>query len=362
MKARVIRPQELDAGALARWRTMIDGAPLYRNPFYAPEFTRAVADARQDAYVAVIEDAGETVGFFPFHKLRGGVAKPIGGPISDYQGPIFAAGFAPDPQGLLKACGLASYDFNHLPLAMQNFADLSYARSRSPHVDLSDGYETYANGQSKSWRSAMKAMRRRWRKTEREIGPIRFTYHDAADDIYDRHKGMKNKLYEKLGVRSVLDAPWVAAVLDSIRKTQTPEFAGVMTTVHAGEKLMAAHFGMRSRTVWHWWFSSYDLETANYGSGIILIHEALRCANDHGLDIIDFGRGEAEYKTTFSNGATPLCEGSAERAGTLPGALRTGQKALLSVARPLPLGKYESYPRRALARLISGMRLPALSD
>ncbi len=362
MKAHVIRPQDLDAGHLTQWRAIIDREKTYRSPFYSPEFTCAVAAARSDAYVAIIEDAGHAVGFFPFHRLRGGVAKPIGGPISDYQGPVFSRERAVDPQALLALCGLASYDFNHLPLAIDKFSALSYSRSRSPLVDLSGGYEAYAASQGKSWKSAMKAMRRRWRKTEREIGPIRVTYHDASDDMYARHKAMKNALYDKLRVRSVLDVPWVSDALDTIRKTQTPEFAGVMTTVHAGDRLMAAHFGMRSKTVWHWWFSSYDLAMANYGSGIILINEALRIAHEHGLHIIDFGRGEAEYKTTFSNDATPLCEGSAERTGTLAGALRTGQKALLSAARPLPLGKFESYPRRALARLISGMQLPAQTN
>ncbi len=362
MKARVIRPDELDASLMENWRTLVDGNRLYRSPFYSPEFTCAVASSRNDAFVAVIEDAGRIIGFFPFHNLRGGVAKPIGGPISDYQGPILSGDFDPEPQSLLKECGLAAYDFNHLPRAMKSFDALSYATSRSPLMDLSSGFEQYAAGQTKSWKSSMKAMRRRWRKTEREIGPIRFTFHDASDETYERHKGMKNKLYKKLRVSSGLDTPWVANTLDIIRRTQTPTFAGVMTTMHAGEKLMAAHFGMRSRTVWHWWFSSYDLEMANYGPGITLIYEAARSANERGLNIIDFGRGEAEYKSVFSNDATPLCEGSAECAGTAPGALRACQKALLSAVRPLPLGKYESYPRRGLARLISGMQLPEPND
>ena len=362
VRAELIRPQELDAAQIACWRSIVETGNVYRSPFYTPEFTQAVADARDDAFVAVLEDAGERVGFFPFHRVHRDVAKPIGGPISDYHGPVLTQGFDIDPVLLLKACNLASYDFNHLPIAIKKFSDHAYDRSRSPMLDLSNGYDAYADKPSKRIKNELNNTGRRRRKMEREIGPVSFRFHEASEAVYTQFVALKNQQFKALNVQSAFDVPWLAKALDIIRKAQTPTFAGVFSTLHAGDRLMAAHFGMRSKTVLHWWFPTYDREAAAYGSGIILLNEIARSAQQQGFSIIDLGRGEEPYKSRLANSEMQLCEGSIERVATLPGVLRTCQKTLLSAARPLPLGRYEDYPRRVLARLISGMRLPLHAD
>jgi len=361
VKAHVVRPQELDSSQRASWLALTASNPLYRNPFYSPHFALAVAEARNDAMVAVLEDNGATVGFFPFHRLRGGVAKPIGGPISDYHGPILDAHIALYPQELLRLCGLASYDFNHLPVAMEAFSADAYDHTLSRHIDLSKGFDAYAEERPKIWKKTIREMARRTRKAEREIGAVEFTYHDPSNKSYETHVAHKNEMFNRLKVQSILNVGWVQTTLDIIRHTQLPEFAGVMTTVRADGRLMGAHFGIRSQTDWHWWFPSYDQELSKYGPGIMLLHGAATRAEELGIKWIDFGRGDSEYKITFSNGATPLCEGSIERNVTRPGMLRMAQKATLRALRPIPLGRMESYPRRAFGRLISGMRLPSSS-
>ena len=60
--------------------------PALVSPYFCPEFTQAVGDVREDAFVGIVEDAGEFVGFFPFQRRALGVGKPIAGPLSDYQG------------------------------------------------------------------------------------------------------------------------------------------------------------------------------------------------------------------------------------------------------------------------------------
>lgn len=362
MKARVIRPQELGPDHLACWRSIIDKDDIYANPFYAPEFTAVMAEVRGDAYVAVLEQAGEPVGFFPFHKLRGGVAKPIGGPISDYHGPILSPDIALGPSELLTACGLASYDFNHLPTAFAPLAQEAYAHSSSPRMNLQDGYEAYEQSRARALKKVLSETARRRRRLERDIGPVRFSFCDRSDDVYAKLKVMKAQQYDEINVRSVFDVAWSARALDIIRGTQSPSFAGVVSTLHAGEQLMAVHLGMRSSSVLHWWFPTYDRAASKYSAGIMLLLEVARHAQEFGISSIDLGRGDEHFKAKFRNDATDLCEGSIERTGTIPGLLRKSQKVALGVARPLPLGKYESYPRRALARLISGMELPLLRD
>ena len=359
MRAELISPGELGAEDIARWQAIIDADPLYRSPFYSPHFTRAVGETRSDARVAVLERDGRVIGYFPFHRVRGRVAKPIGGPINDYQGPILNNDVDVSSAELLRACDLEAYDFNHLPAAIAAFSAGAYTHSISPHIDLTEGFEAYARTRGKPLKKALTDIRRCTRNAERDFdGQLVFTVHDPDPSTYAEHVVLKNASLARGGVASILDVSWVRDTLEIIRTTTTPEFAGLMSTVRVGDRLMGTHFGMRSATDWHWWFPSYDIEVRKYGPGILLIHGAATSASDAGVDRIDFGRGASAYKRVFANGETALCEGSMERVPTSAGLLRKAQKGVLEVTRPLPLGRYESYPRRALARLISGIRLP----
>lgn len=355
MRVEIVRPKELDAGLIGLWRKYQSSSVGLCSPFFSPEFTLAVGAARLDAMVAIIKDDGVVQGFFPFHRCEGGVAKPIGGQIADYSGIVHAPQFIADGPALLKACGLTAYDFNHAPLTQTALRAGGYHFSSSPHIDVAEGYEAYAANRPRIWAEAMRHVRRRRRKIEREIGPLRFEYHDPGDDIYRSHVAMRNHLYRRANVRSLLGCDsWVDHTLSAIRATNHAHFAGLMTALYAGDRLIATHFGMRSQNVWHWWFSSYDTEVSNYGPGIMLILEAARHAPTAGLSLIDFGRGDSPYKLLFSNGATHLCEGSIEVHNSIRGILRRTQKMAIRSIMPLPLGRSKAFLRRGLSRVVTG--------
>ena len=359
MKARIVHASELGGDDIAAWQRLQDASSLYRSPFYSPYFTRAIGMARSDAFVAVLEQGAETIGFLPFHRLAAGVAKPIGGQISDYHGPILAENIDASGTEILRACKLTSYDFNHLPVEQSWFSGGAYRTALSRQIDLACGYQTYAEARTAVWKKTIKETTRRLRKAEREIGPVRFSFHEPSDDIYRQHVALKNRWFAKNKIKSVLDLAWVDRAISAIRQTDRPDFSGVLTTVHAGDRLLGAHFGVRSRTVLHWWFPSYALELAAYGSGMIVLSKAALEAEKHGLSLIDFGLGDQEYKLTFANAATELCEGSFALAATRPGLIRSAQRRTLGMASQLPLGLYEDHLRRVLNRFISGTRLPS---
>jgi CelD/BcsL family acetyltransferase involved in cellulose biosynthesis len=361
MKGRLLKPAELDADLIARWKQFCDADALYHNPFYRPQFTQAVALSRPDARVAVLEKGGDIVGFLPFHLTRAGTGKPIGGHINDYHGPILAPGFAPTGQALLKASGIAAYDYNHLPTALTTLAAGAHTFAISPQMDLSEGFDAYVARRDSRWTKAQREVRRRHRKTESEIGPIRFTFQETSDAIYERHVAMKNAQYARMGLRMALGEGWVGQVLERLRHMQEPDFAGVMSTLHAGDRLIAAHFGIRSANVLHWWFPSYDLAAYKLGPGINLVNQCAMAASDHGVTTIDFGKGDEDFKLHFADRQVPLCEGSICHSGSLAATLRQGTNALASLAERLPLGRFRTYPRRAVARLVSGVTLPEMA-
>lgn len=362
MQGRLIHPSDLDADLLNLWKQFCDGNPLCQSPFYRPQFTQAVALSRPDARVAVLETNGDVAGFFPFHLTRSGTGKPIGGHINDYHGPILRPGIDISGHALLQAAGITAYDYNHLPAGFTALAAGARAFSISPQMDLSDGFEAYLSRKGSAWWAKIqREVRRRVRKTESGIGPIRFALHDPSDSAYERHVAMKHEQYARMGLRLELGAGWAGKVLERLRHTQEPDFAGVMSTLHAGDALIAAHFGLRSANLLHWWFPSYDISLSKLGPGISLIHEFMMSMSDHGLSIVDFGKGNEDFKLHFADRHVQLCEGSICHAGTMAATLRHGAHALVGIAERLPLGKFRSYPRRAAARFVSGVTLPEIA-
>jgi len=98
--------------------------------------------------------------------------------------------------------------------------------------------------------------------------------------------------------------------MEAILAAQSESFAGMLSLLYAGDRIIAGHFGMRSRTDWHWWFPSYDPTVAKYSPGLILLLEMARHAASVPLRTIDLGKGQARYKDQFKNAAVPLAMGS----------------------------------------------------
>ena len=144
MQVHVVKPRELAVDQLDLWRRFQDMDPARGNPYFCPEFTLAVGDVRDDAFVGVMEDAGETIGYFPFQRRVLRVGKPIGGPLSDYQGVIGNTEAKWDGADLVRKCGLSIYDFDHMLAVQVGFAPYHEAQTQSPTMDLSQGFEAFA--------------------------------------------------------------------------------------------------------------------------------------------------------------------------------------------------------------------------
>ncbi len=68
MDVTVIPGRDLDAELVRAWTELQVANPDLASPYFAPEFTQAVAAVRDDVEVAVVEERGQIVAFFPFHR------------------------------------------------------------------------------------------------------------------------------------------------------------------------------------------------------------------------------------------------------------------------------------------------------
>jgi CelD/BcsL family acetyltransferase involved in cellulose biosynthesis len=296
----------LGATELARWSDLQRAQPVYRSPFFRPEFMAAVARVH-DVRVAVIQEADEIVGFFPFEVAGRRAGRPLGWPRPDYHGPVVEDGARLDARELVRACGLATWTFDHLPAALTEFAPHSFGRGSSPCLDLGDGFESYLA--ARRARSDVRDTLRKARKLEREVGPVRFEPESERTDLFHRLLEWKRLQYAEAGVRDVLAAAASRRLLEEVLATREPELRGTLSVLYAGEVVAALLLGVRSKTVWHSWFPVFNEGLARYSPGLVLLLELARAGESLGIREIDLGKGDARYKTAFATDAVPLLEG-----------------------------------------------------
>lgn len=330
----VVSPAEIDAQLMVDWRALQNASQGQVSPFYNHEFMTAVSRHRPDTHIALLSSEGRCRGVLPFHKNKRRVGAPLGGQISDYQGII---GTAPDEmtkRDLLQGLGLAAYDYNHALKSQTIFAENAFWGSQSPRVDLRQGLDAWRQ-QIKQSTSALKNVERKRRKIAREHGELEFRFHDASASAWAQFLEWKDAALSEKGVHGFFERPWLNRVLHDIRDTNSTEFAGVFSTLYAGDQLVAAHFGMRSEKAWHWWFPTYSPAFEKYSPGLILLLFCVEAAADMRMDELDFGRGSQRYKAEFSNDCRLLCEGTLNRATSTSGAIRAlrlhGQRAINQV-------------------------------
>jgi CelD/BcsL family acetyltransferase involved in cellulose biosynthesis len=326
VKCDVFPFEQLPGELISRWACIQQSNEELSSPFFRPEFAQLTATARRDVYVAVI-DGGDA--FFPFQRDSFGFGHPVGGVMSDYHGVIAPAGYELDPVALVRACGLRTWDFDHVPWSQPLFRPHVAHRTRSLVLDIQDGTPIG----SSSFRSACARKRR---KLEREVGNIRIELISSDSELLSACLRWKSAQYRRHGHVDLFERPWARELIEGIARMRAPEFAGVLSVMWIGDRPIAAHFGIRSHGVLHYWFPSYDTRFSAYSPGMLLLVEMISGFSKSGVEIFDFGKGEERYKTELATREIPLIEGyvSGHRWIT---EIRTGQAYARQMLKRVPL-------------------------
>lgn len=307
-KVEVISAAALPESLIQRWLQIQQSSTELRHPMLSAAFIQCVARHRTDVQVAVIESADKVIGLFPFQRGRGTVGYPAAYRLNDYQAGVFAPDAEINAVELLRGCGLSAWHFDHLITSQKCFAAGHSLYDNAPYIDLSQGFEAYrsiASGSSR-WKSTL----RKGRNLEREIGPVRFEFHTDEFEPYRTLIDWKSSQVRQNRKRCVFDWPWVQESLEELRVTENEACAGTLSTLYAGEHLVAAHLGLSSQEVLHWWITAYDPTFSKYSPGAVLLVRLIEEAARRGLQRIDLGKGDEPYKATFQSGARPLASGA----------------------------------------------------
>jgi CelD/BcsL family acetyltransferase involved in cellulose biosynthesis len=352
VKVSVVRPEELGAPEVAAWRAMQRSSPELANPFLSPGFALAAGRVRPSAWVGVLEDGPELVGFFPFEKGRLRIGRPIAAGVSDTQGIVHAPGLEWSPLELLEGCGLDVWDFDHLILEQHAAAGGRVTRRSAPIIDVSDGYEAYAAERRRMSKKIFSSTWQKHRKLERDCGATRFEF-DATDR---RALGLlmrwKSGQYRRTGRRDRFAVKWIERLVWDLFETRSHGCAGALSVLYCGERVVAVHFGLRSDRSLSCWFPTYDADFARYSPGLLLHLLMARAAAEAGLRHLDLGKGDEPYKQSLKSGDLIVGEGWIHRP-SLAAALQRVTRAPARFAHGLVLShpQLRHAARTALARI-----------
>lgn len=301
----------LSAEELDAWHALRAANPALDSPYFHPGFAAAVHASGRPVHVAVSAGGGGIDALVPYHR-DGRVLRPAGWPGADFQGPVLAAGTPFRPLGLLSR-GTAAYEFDHLVAEAPGFGPWVLGRRPSPYLDVSGGLPGYLGRASRSGKDNMNQARRRAAKAEREHGTVKFEADSRDRDALALVIALKRAQYVATGAADHFAEPDRVRLVEGLLGVRDGSFGGVLSTLHAGPRLMAAHFGLRAGRVLHWWFPVYDPEFARLSPGWMLLRELVAAAPSLGVDRIDLGRGEDEYKRRAKTGETWVCQGVVTR-------------------------------------------------
>ncbi|MFE9772322.1 GNAT family N-acetyltransferase [Streptomyces sp. NPDC005931] len=312
----MLRPEELGEGEKERWRELRAAADAPRNPFMEPEFTVAVGRVRPQARVAVVYEGGaEPVGFLPHERGALGQGRAIGLGVSDCQGAILRPGLTVEAGELLRACSVSSFAFDNLEASQELFAAHAAEEHATYVIDVEKGYETYESVLRAQSPKFLKTTLAKERRLGRQAGPVRFVFDERDPAALRTLMEWKSAQYRRTGRRDRFAQEWITRLVGRLAETRAPGCTGTLSVLYAGERPVAAHFGLRSASVLACWFPSYAPEFAKYSPGLVLHLRMAEAAAAEGVALLDMGRGPAEYKDSLKTGERTVHEGAATRPG-----------------------------------------------
>lgn len=320
-----LHPADLSNDDIAAWRSIAAADPAFASPLLGPDFARAVGAVRPDARVAIWRRDGVAVGFLPHHLKTGGLARPIGAPLSDYHALVsrepMAAGEA------LAQAGLGAFRFTGLIDPQSLFAGAVRADRTAYVIELDQDADAYLEVLRAQSPKRFKNYRRLQSKIARELGELTLSAPDHDRAAFDQLIAWKREQLQRTGAHDFLAPAWTRRLMETLFDTPEGDFRGLMITLRVEGRVVAGHFGVRLGDVYHPWIASTDPDLGAYSVGQLFLLQAIAAMPDLGLRTYDLGPGHDHYKAPYALTHRQIGDGTALAAGAAGWRSRLGEGA-----------------------------------
>lgn len=346
---KILKVQNLTPKLRQYWQGFVDETPNLASPYFELEFTDLMASVRRDTRVAVFYRNGVPAGFLPFQKSLSGFFRPLGGPMGDHHG-LISDNEALRFSETLKKRLFGTLIFDGGLASQDDIRNNGHSPEASWVIDLADGYEAYWEGRQKAEAKTMRNLRARERKLDALGGEVVYRIDDPRTVALYTLLHYKRAQYAATGATDVFHGSWARNLAYALLGHRTDRLAGCLSTMEVDGRIVAAHFGMRSKGVMHYWFPAYDPALSQVAPGLLLFRELTRGIADLGLTQMHLGPGTYDFKKRFSNSSFDIMRGEISSL-SLSSAILAAGRGIKQLANALPLGPISTWPEKAWRRL-----------
>jgi hypothetical protein len=168
----------------------------------------------------------------------------------------------------------------------------------APYVDWSrfSGWEAFQDHFATRRSSLLRDSKQKRRNLEKAFGPVRFEWDDRRGEVFDQALAWKSAQYVRSNLPDLFARPGNAALFRRLWAQGTL----IVSSLSAGERLLAVHFGAQWRRRFFSWVAAYDPEHFRYSPGRLLLEGMLRESQGLGHAEFDFLIGSESYKYHYA--------------------------------------------------------------
>lgn len=274
--------------------------PEFYSPYFHPEFSACVSRVRNDVSVLLGYSEDQLVSLLPFQRCGRYAIEPVGGAVNDYHGVLCDTQFPVRPTELLRATEYQQLKFHSWTRPDKDILSYVYSKVEANIADFTNSPDDYIS-EIRRKSSTIKRQPQKTRKLLREMGPIRLEFDCRDPQVLQWTIEKKRERYARTGVIDFFGVDWTRNLIQEIFETRTEDFGGLLSALYAGDRLIAAHFGMRCDSLLHYWYPVYDIDYKIYSPGTQMFLEIVKQSDEHGINSIDFGYGQDSYKDKITN-------------------------------------------------------------
>lgn len=319
MKIDCVPIDELSADLLSVWSDIQLRSEACSSPYSRPEYSLLMSEVGRPVQVAVLELGDRPVGFFPFEKSATAIGSAVGLKLNDYQAVVAEPWAQFSPDHLLESCGLRRFQYENLVDWQGQFHSTDCISAPAPGIVLTDGFANYRNELKQRGEKELEKTFKKLERMRRDHASVEFTMHDERTDVLPALVRWKMDQYERTNALNPMKHDWVMQFLRRLCHTSNEHFSGVLSTLRLDGEIVAAHLGMRTRTVMHHWFPAHDIahRAVKQSPGLVLMALMMESLAGDGIARIDLGKGIYSYKQSFANTQSRVLEGSYGRPAAL---------------------------------------------
>ncbi len=312
----VFPASDLNGQAASDWETMRSLCPDLASPFFSSTFSRVVGQLRPFAKIAAIHRDDVLAGFLPLEFVGRNIIEPIGKAFNDSHGLICDPAAPLGYCDVLNALGVKMFRFHSLAGPGHGYQSHVMGTGPSFLANLAahpEGYVAYLENS----RGTISKQRRKSRKMVQDLGPLRLELDCRDESALESTISLKRDQYQRSYIFDILSVDWSRQMLRQLWQQQDESCRGLLSVLYAGDKIVAAHFGMIEGELLHYWFPVFDRQHRQYSPGTALFLRVANQAASLGIKRIDLGYGDQGYKhklvdtiTEVPYGCVSLCRTS----------------------------------------------------